>query len=343
MFIDSHSTTQIGNRVQYRAQRTLEDWKQQATMACQFFGELRLDEIKPHHFSSYQMLRASGEGFTRRVGGTRKGWKEVPTACGPAKINDELAFVRRVMEEAMAWTPVHKLRYHELQEPDNYIPKALSPAEQQHWLTTARADTDTHVIWWYGLVALDTTFSSDEMRTIRQGEVNFAQQILAVNRKFGKNAYRRREIPIEDPDCMWALEQLVRRSIDLVGRSPAHYLFPKRVVRGQYNPLEPTGRHGCLRPLHDLVRERSGLEWFSMNCWRHTAITRMAEQGVPIASIMARAGHISPKMTGHYTHISEQAQRLAQRRLAMNKHPQRTEAWARGESWAQPRPSFGVA
>jgi hypothetical protein len=35
----------------------------------------------------------------------------------------------------------------------------------------------------------------------------------------------------------------------------------------------------------------------------------MAEGGVPIAVIMAKAGHISPKMTQHYTQISAQMQR----------------------------------
>jgi len=47
------------------------------------------------------------------------------------------------------------------------------------------------------------------------------------------------------------------------------------------------------------------------NGWRHTAFTRWAEAGIPIATMMARGGHCSPKMTAHYTHISMQAERLA--------------------------------
>jgi len=37
----------------------------------------------------------------------------------------------------------------------------------------------------------------------------------------------------------------------------------------------------------------------------------MAEAGIPIATIMARAGHCSPKMTAHYTNISSYAERIA--------------------------------
>jgi hypothetical protein len=35
----------------------------------------------------------------------------------------------------------------------------------------------------------------------------------------------------------------------------------------------------------------------------------MAEEGIRIAVIMKRAGHVSARMSDHYTHISEQAER----------------------------------
>ncbi len=42
----------------------------------------------------------------------------------------------------------------------------------------------------------------------------------------------------------------------------------------------------------------------------------MAEAGIAIAIIMERAGHCSPKMTAHYTHISMQAQRMAMQSMS---------------------------
>ena len=44
---------------------------------------------------------------------------------------------------------------------------------------------------------------------------------------------------------------------------------------------------------------------------RHTAITVMAENGVPDQTIMAQVGHISPEMVKHYSHIRRQALNVA--------------------------------
>ena len=147
------------------------------------------------------------------------------------------------------------------------------------------------------------------MRTLRQGDINLQYQIVAVNRRAGKNKFRRREVPLTDPGCVWALKQLLERSYRLAGKSPELYLFPARVSRGTSTELH-MGETG-IRKQFEAVRDAADLTWFNWNGWRHTAITRMAEAGIPIATIMARAGHCAPKMTAHYTHISMQAERLA--------------------------------
>jgi hypothetical protein len=64
---------------------------------------------------------------------------------------------------------------------------------------------------------------------------------------------------------------------------------------------------GLKKPWEE-VREASKLTWFRQYDCRHTAITRLAEGGTPMATIMKRAGHVSPKMTDHYTHISDQSE-----------------------------------
>jgi hypothetical protein len=88
---------------------------------------------------------------------------------------------------------------------------------------------------------------------------------------------------------------------------PWHYVFPFH--QGQtYDPERPMTVWG-LRKAWDGVRSASGIEWFEPRDLRHTAITRMAEAGVPIQVIMSFAGHISPRMQQHYTAISMQAKR----------------------------------
>lgn len=152
------------------------------------------------------------------------------------------------------------------------------------------------------------------MRTIRQGDVNLTHQVLSVNRRHGKNTYRRREVTINDGGCMFALEKLMERSIELGGRGPERYLFPIRAVRGHYDGERHVSRTG-LRKDFEAVREAAGVPWFTINGLRHTAITRMAEAGIPWAIIQKRAGHVTAKMTWHYVHISEQAERSAMKAM----------------------------
>jgi integrase len=307
-FLDSRATLDDAGRIRYVAKRTFTDYESMVHMTSQFFGTLRLDQIEPYHFRSYQKMRAEGDGFVRRIGGKRKGFVEIPTACGPAKINDELDLVARIMLRAAAWTPQHAAHYRKLQEPDNDIPRALAEEEQVHFLRIAGSNPDWHLVWWYSLAALDLGFSSDEMRTLRQGDVNMGYQIVSVNRNFGKNSYRRRSVPILGADGVWAFERLLERSRALVGSSPSSFLFPKREVRGVYDGTEPMTRTG-IRKSFEEVRDAAGLPWFCINGWRHTAATRMAESGVSFPMMQERLGHVSAKMTRHYMHISAQAQR----------------------------------
>ena len=60
---------------------------------------------------------------------------------------------------------------------------------------------------------------------------------------------------------------------------------------------------------------------------RHTAVTTMAEKGLPDQTIMAQVGHVSPQMLKTYSHIRRQALNVAAEALepAFRK-PQPTEA-----------------
>jgi hypothetical protein len=87
---------------------------------------------------------------------------------------------------------------------------------------------------------------------------------------------------------------------------------------------------GLKKPWQE-VREATGLLQFRMYDTRHTAITRLAEGGVPVTVIMDLAGHISPRMTQHYTHVSEQAKIIAMRQASQGRY-----------GWGDPRPVVPV-
>ena len=289
-------------QARYRSRNTMKDNRTKIKALSKFFGTLKLSGIHIGHIRAYQKARFSNE---------RNLWAHT---AGASRINGETGLLLRIMRLGDAYTSDLEKFYCELQADECEIPKALTPKEQDRFLEVAASRPESNVVYWYSLVALHIAFSSDELRTLRQGDVNLTHQIVAVNRKAGKNKFRRREVPLTDPLCIWALHQLLERSYRLVGQSPELYLFPFRVARNQFSGACHMGETG-IRKQFEAVRDLAGLPDFQLNGWRHTSITRFAEAGIPIATIMARAGHCSPKMTAHYTHISEQAERMAMQRI----------------------------
>jgi integrase len=305
-FLESRTAPVTHGRVQYISKNTFKNYRQKLKALGVFFARLRLDEIHIGHFGAYQTARSTGDGFTRKLGKV-----VVVSPVGAQHINAELAVLQRIMRLAGAWTPEMERFYLPFQVMENDIPRALSPDEQDRFLMVASANPEWHAIWWYSLAAVHLTFSSDEMRTIRVGDINLTHQIVGVNRRYGKNKFRRRDVPISDGACMWALARLIERARTLAGGSePHHFLFPGRLVRNVFDPETHMSETGLRKPF-EAVRDKAEMPWFKLNGWRHTSITRLAEAGVPIATIMHRSGHVTPKMSAHYTHISEQAERLA--------------------------------
>jgi integrase len=302
------SCPQSPEGARYRSKGTMRDNRTKIKALNKFFGSLKLRDIHIGHIREYQKMRFSNE---------RNLWAH---PAGADKINQEMGLQLRIMRLGNAYTSDIEKYYKTLQVDECEIPKALSQEEQERFLEVAASRPEWEVVHWYSLLALHIAFSSDEMRTLKQGDINLNYQIIAVRRTAGKNKHRRREVPLTDAAALWALERLLERSIALVGKSPEKYLFPARVSRGRFNGDFHMGETG-MRKQFEAVREAAGLPFFCLNGWRHTAITRMAESGMAIAIIMARAGHCSPKMTAHYTHISSQAERLAMQSMTHGRRP----------------------
>jgi len=138
--------------------------------------------------------------------------------------------------------------------------------------------------------------------------VLLAQGILQIRREGAKNKYRIRTIPLETPEVIWALARLVERARSLGAAAPHHYLFPIQEAKGHYNPNRAMSDSG-LKKRFNAVRAAANLDWLRPYDLRHTAITRMAEAGVPIQVVMSFAGHMTQRMQQHYTAISLTAKR----------------------------------
>jgi integrase len=58
------------------------------------------------------------------------------------------------------------------------------------------------------------------------------------------------------------------------------------------------------------AKERAGVEC-RMHDLRHSLVSKLAEQGIPLPTIKAISGHTTAQMVDLYTHISPSAQRQA--------------------------------
>jgi Phage integrase family len=76
----------------------------------------------------------------------------------------------------------------------------------------------------------------------------------------------------------------------------------------QQAPSETCGTPECKA---DLTKVKSPLAGLRFHDLRHHAITELAESQASDSTVMAIAGHVSPKMLAHYSHVRIQAKRTA--------------------------------
>lgn len=284
-----------------------------------FFSEMTLSDIKWWNLKAYQVARLEGrEPFIRfrrpqdakphMVRGIEippKGKTPCPTK--PAHVNQELCLLNSILRRAGAWNAELEENYEELEEGYPEIPPALAPEQQKLWLNVSRMKPRWEVVFLYSVVAFDLTCSTNEMRAFRLGDINLHHGTINVPPEGTKIAPRNRTITLDSADVVWAVKKLIERAAKLGARDALHYLFPAAQSK-VYDPTRPMSNSG-LKKLWAEVQEATGLKNFTPRDTRHTGITRMAESGYPIPVIMARAGHLSPRMTRHYTQVSLAAQR----------------------------------
>jgi len=286
-----------------------------------FFGNLPLEKIHIGHLREYQEARVTGAPPFIRKRRPNKNVVAGPCPASPRKVNQELSLLKMIMRRANCWTQELDEFYEPFREKINDVPRALGAKDQQRWLDVALTRKEWWLVYWYSVLAFETSMSTNEIRALRIGDVNLHHQILNVPDEGAKNAYRARTIPLVSAEANWAAEQLMARAKDLGATSPLHYLFPFRRGQKPYDPTRPMTVSGIKKAWNE-VRIATGLKWFRPYDTRHTAITRWAEAGVDINNIMAMAGHVSRRMMLHYTHISQQAKRRALEAVAQKKPPQ---------------------
>ena len=100
------------------------------------------------------------------------------------------------------------------------------------------------------------------------------------------------------------LEELHDRAARLGFAHPDHFVFP---WHGKHKRLDPTKPMASWRTAWRSIRKAAALTAVRFHDGRHTAITTLAEKGLPDWVIQAQVGHVAPEMMKTYSHIRRQA------------------------------------
>lgn len=335
----SHRTLDTGRvDVRYISDKTARDYRVCARALEKFFGRLRLSEIDEGHLRAYQQQRhanpidtVNGSWHARRGGAVLGDFETLEEAerwarehggscefrqtvwayaAGANCIRKEIALLERILVDAGAWTAARAKKFLKVQAVEPEGERALSREEQHRLLHVAPGAARHRFMYQYVLVALQTTAGPNELRHLRLGDIylNERAPYIEIPRAGAKNRYRRRTIPLITDDAVWAMEGLVARARELGAWSPAHYLFPLQASRTHYDAERPMSESGLKKPWQAL-RRQAQLPRARIYDLRHTGITRMAEEGVPLMVAMSFAGHMTEAMQRHYVAISMASQR----------------------------------
>jgi hypothetical protein len=85
---------------------------------------------------------------------------------------------------------------------------------------------------------------------------------------------------------------------------PEHFLF---LWHGRDKKLDPTRPMTSWSSAWRSLRKAAGLSHVRFHDGRHTALTRLAEKGLPDWLIRAQFGHVSPAMMAVYSHVRRKA------------------------------------
>ena len=256
-------------------------WKENAKPLARFFGKAKLKNLTPGHLAAYQNARTE-EGRA------------------PKTINGELSVLRQVLTHARLWARF-KDDYKPLRNTKPPVGQALTDEDQKKLFETARSKPQ----WLFAYVAATLSFycglRACEIKGLQWKHVDWLKKTLQIRRSKTPAGWRD---PSLNQACLSALGELRVRAAKLGFAESDHYVFPSH--RGK-RMIDPTRPMSSWRTAWTALRKAAGLPNVRFHDGRHTALTRLAEQGQPDWVIQAQMGHVSPAMMKTYSHIRRKA------------------------------------
>jgi integrase len=204
------------------------------------------------------------------------------------------------------WPKVRK------QEERKDVGRALSPEEEQRLLQAASKKKRWNLAATIIRALLLTGMRSGELTGATWGQVDFERRVLTVGRA-KTSAGTGRQIPMNRDLCALLSMHAAWFSGRFGEAKPEYYLFPF----GKPWPADPSRPTTTLKTVWGSIRDEAKV-FCRLHDLRHTALTKMAEAGVPESTMLALAGHMSRAMLERYSHIRMAAKREAVETLSLS-------------------------
>lgn len=279
-----------------------------------FFGDRPLVKIGADDISAYQRTRRE-------------------TGISGRTLNMEMQVLRQIMKKGRIWGKVAediKL------DPENtrVVGKVLTAEQKKLLFEVASTKEDWMVVYCAAVLAVNTTCRGIELKHLKWQDVDLFEKWIMIRRS--KTEAGHRPIPLNG-DALASVARLRKRAETNGTTEPNHYVFPT-CEHGIIDATKPQKTwRTAWRSLIDAAAKRAGNEAaetataidpenarrkamaafkgdtgrLRFHDMRHQAITELAENGASDATIQALAGHLSPEMVRHYSHVRMHAKREA--------------------------------
>jgi len=278
-------------------------WKEMGRPLAGFFGDKPLRKISSADLTAYQNARTD-------------------LGRAPKTVNSELSVLRQVLKHAKLWYSFAE-DYKALRNTKPPAGQALTDDDQARLFQVARSNPEPDhecrcltermhqvwfprmAVWFFAYVAATLDFfcglRACEIKGLQWKHVAWEDRRLSIRRSKTPAGWRD---PSLNDTCLEALCELHASAQRLGFNDPEHFLFP---WHGQHKQLDPTRPMTSWRTAWRSLRKAAGLPHVRFHDGRHTALTRLAEKGVPDWVIRAQFGHVSPAMMGVYSHVRRKA------------------------------------
>ena len=270
-----------GDRRSQVSERTVAWWKENAIPLVAFLGDKPLRKIGASDLTAYQNAR-------------------IDAGCSPKSVNGELSVLRQLLRHAKLWYRFAD-DYKPLKNTKPPAGQAITDDEQAHLFAVAKSKPQ----WMFAYVAATLDFfcgmRACEIKALQWKHISWEQKKLAIRRSKTPAGWRD---PSLNETCLDALRELHKRAAALGFAQPEHFLF---LWHGRDKKLDPTRPMKGWRSAWRSLRTAAGLDHVRFHDGRHTALTRLAEKGVPDWVIRAQFGHVSTAMMAVYSHVRRKA------------------------------------